>query len=219
MPTKSKGRATRPSPEAPRLDAEAVAEAIGIPFEQWRYQCHTVSLAIVKEGLVEGRVVRGSCNSVFGQHSWIVPLDFYDGLFIAKDHWIIDPTLWSYDSATDGIWYGNYTDGRHRPHGAGSIWDYGKPYNTGQGEVIELTPSTPLSGAARAFLDMAVGEPLDLRGWSLLVHSPVEGWPAREILTAVDETKALCQLTPIDIIGNYTDRNPQGLYLKGDDAL
>lgn len=198
------------------LDVDAVVQEIGVSFEDWARRCHEISLAIVKAGLVEGRVVRGSSKATISQHSWIVPLDFYDGTFIAKDHWIIDPTLWSYDEKVEGIWYGNYSDGLHRLHGEGLIWDYGRP-GPPVSEVIELEPKGPLSGRAQEFLRLL--GPLDARGWSLLLHSPVEGWPAREILVAADNTPTLRGVIPIDILGNYTDLNPLGLYLPGADPL
>lgn len=106
-------------------------------------------------------------------------------------------------------WVGDMLDERHRPHGYGSIWDYGRPARSG-GPVIALTPKAPLGLAAREFLAM-VG-PLDARGWMALAHAPVNGWPAGEIFAAMDDTDALCVLVPIDILGMTTDRNPGGVY-------
>lgn len=44
-----------------------------------------------------------------------------------------------------------------------------------------------------------------------------QNWPAAEIIAAIDDTKALSALVPIDILGMLTDRNPSGLYLPGDE--
>lgn len=189
------------------LDVDAVAAAIDWPFERWAHQCHAVSLAIVRAGFVPGgRVARGTCTGVMSQHSWIVAGDDC----YAADARIIDPTLWSYDSAVDGVWYGTARDGRHVPHGGtGSIWTYGKPTHAG-GDTITLTPAEPLSAEARRFLRMV--EPLDRTGWSVLLHAPVDGWPAGEIVAAASDTPALAALVPIDLLGMLTDRNPSGGY-------
>jgi hypothetical protein len=45
-----------------------------------------------------------------------------------------------------------------------------------------------------------------------LANAPVEGWPAREILTAMAATPRLAACVPIDILGMVTDLNPKGLY-------
>ncbi len=123
---------------------------------------------------------------------------------------IVDPTLWSYDPEVEGIWVGTMKDGRHHPHGKGLIWDYGRAGNT-EGEIIEL--AVPVSPWAQNFLE-AFGAPLDYHGWDLLAHAPVEGWPAAEIIAAMDDTPALAHMIPIDIVGMLTDRNPGSCYLK-----
>ena len=190
-----------------KIDKKAVSAALA-PLEQWSHRCHEASIAVVKAKIIPGaRVARGHCIGVGGQHSWVTIGDPYaDGVQI------IDPTLWSYDREIKGIWYGKggpYR--RHTPHGGqGSIWRYGKPTHGG-GPTIELTPSFELSEAAKDFL--ALIEPLDRRGWDLLAHAPVTGWPAAEIIAAIDDTAALSAIVPIDILGMLTDRNPGGLYL------
>lgn len=201
------------------LTIGAIEEAIGRPFESWAHTCHATSLAIVKAGLVPGgRVTRGWCNGVSSQHSWVTvemwraewfDADFWQGeaLLINPAALIIDPTLWSYRDDVEGVWVGTLDDGLHVPHGAGSIWDWGKP-TRGAGETI--TRPRGLSPAAKDFLDL-IG-PLDYEGWSRLIHAPVEGWPSHEILTAVYEVRHLAGIPPIDIIGMYTDHNPKGLY-------
>src|SRR5262249_50592591 len=145
-------------------------------------------------------------KGVGGQHSWVVLADdCYDDRAV-----IIDPTLWSYDESVTGVWVGTYRAGLHVPHGKGFIWDWGRP-NRATGPVIELTPSKPFSQAARGFLDLR--GPLDHEGWRLLAHAPVEGWPAGEILAAIENTPGLAGRVPIDILGMTTDLNPKGLYL------
>lgn len=57
--------------------------------------------------------------------------------------------------------------------------------------------------------------PLDRPGWMRLASCPVGGWPAAEVLAAMDDTPALQTLVPIDRLGMLTDRNPGGLYLAG----
>lgn len=194
-----------------RLDVAEVEKAIKIPFKKWAHQCHGISLAIIQAGLVEGRVARGSCMGVGGQHSWIVVGDdCYD-----QKAQIVDPTLWSYDATVKGIWYGTYKGGRHEPFGGfDSIWKWGRPSDP-TGPVVELTPAFKMSKDATMFLDMM--GPLDVRGWAMLVnHAPVGGWPAGEIFAAIDDTERLSVLIPVDKLGMVTDRNPGGLYLKGD---
>lgn len=56
--------------------------------------------------------------------------------------------------------------------------------------------------------------PLDRRAWHLLAsQAPVLGWPAAEIIAAMDDTEELSAFVPIDRLGMLTDRNPGGLYL------
>lgn len=188
----------------PPVDLDAVRDVLG-DLVAWEQQCHAASLHVVQSGVLgpEARVARGTCRGVGGQHSWIVLGDPYD-----ESARIVDPTLWSYDETVDGIWTGFGVE-RHRPHGHGSIWDYGRPVGDG-GEPIALTPSTPLSGDAEFFLDML--GPLDRVGWIRLADAPVGGWPAGEIIAAMDDTPDLEALVPIDRLGMLTDRNPGGLY-------
>jgi hypothetical protein len=187
---------------------EPIARAIGVPVRDWAHKCHQISLAIIRLGIFgdQARVARGTCRGVRGQHSWIAPTgDCYDPMAP-----ILDPTLWSYVPGTPTLLVTTLRGAHeHRPHGHGSIWDYGKPTSTG-GEPVALTPSTPLSDEAARFLDLL--GPLDRRGWLMLANAPVGGWPAGEILAAIDDTEALTALVPIDRLGMLTDRNPSGLY-------
>jgi hypothetical protein len=152
----------------------------------------------------DARVARGWCKGV-GVHSWAVIGDPY-----SPDVVIVDPTLWSYDPDVEGIWVGTAKDGRHRPQGAGSIWEHGRPPEPVD-EPIALTPKVPLSRFAQQFLAEMVG-PLDYVGWMSLANSPVGGWPAAEIIAAMDDTQAVRAAIPMDILGMLTDRNPSGLY-------
>jgi len=177
-----------------------VEEAISMPIEMWAGRCHQVSLAIVKAGIVEGRVARGGCQGVGCEHSWIVCGDCYD-----PEATVVDPTLWCWDQQVTGIWIGRNLE-RHAPKGLGSIWEYGRPSHHG-GRTIELAYRP--EGAGR-FLDL-VG-PLDIAGWLELANAPVGGWPCAGVLGAMVDTPGLAELVPIDIVGMMTDRNPSGLY-------
>ena len=183
-----------------------LADNMGFPVHMVALNCHAVSLALVKSGLAgpDARVARGWARGVPGQHSWVALGDPYD-----PDVHIIDATLWSYDPSVPDVWTGTARDGVHRPHGAGHIFESTMPNHHG-GEVITLTPATPLGPEAERFLRM-IG-PLDLRGWADVTRMPVGGWPAGEIFAAMDDTPGLGVLVPIDIIGMCTDRNPEGLY-------
>lgn len=175
------------------------------PLEAWSHKCHEASLQIVRSGIVApSRVARGVCMGVGAQHSWVVlGDDCYN-----SDATIIDPTLWSYDSRVDGIWVGSYRDELHIPFGKGQIWAWGRPPAATE-EVVELTPSKPLSREALKFLELL--GPLDDQGWRMLAHAPVEGWPAGEIFEAMCDTGMEARI-PIDLLGMTTDRNPKGLY-------
>lgn len=194
------------------LEVAHVEEVIGIPFADWAHNCHGISLAIVKAGLVPGgRIARGTCLGVFGQHSWIVDgPNVYD-----RDARIIDPTLWSYRDDVDGILFTTPDDKyEHRPHGHGNIWAWGRP-ESGDDEPMVLPNADALSKEAKSFL-RACG-PLDRLGWgTLFSQAPVGGWPAGEIIGAACDA-GWEVLVPIDRIGMCTDRNPGGLYLEGDE--
>jgi hypothetical protein len=183
----------------------AQAYALLKPLQNWYHDCHGASAKVVGDGaFAPCRLARGVCQGVGSQHSWVVlGDDCYD-----ETATIIDPTLWSYDPAVVGILVCSMEDGRHRPHGSGSIWDWGKPVSGG-GAPITLEPKEPFSDAALLFLELL--GPLDRDGWIMLANGPVEQWPAAEIMPAIEDTVG--PVVPIDIIGMLTDRNPTGVYL------
>lgn len=175
-------------------------------------ECHAASLEIVRsEAFADqrARVARGWTPDV-GKHSWVALGDPYD-----EDVFVLDPTLWSYIDAEPTMWFGRASERPHRPRGFGSIWEYGRPVSTTEA-YVELEPRTPLSYAARQFL--ALVEPLDLWAWGCLANSPVGGWPAREIIEAMDDTPRLAALVPIDVLGMLTDRNPGRRYTNDPDT-
>lgn len=193
------------------IDMGAV-RAVLHPLDQWAAQCHAASLKLVQSGVLgECRVARGGCKGVMGQHSWVVlGDDCYD-----EDATIIDPTLWSYDESVEGVWVGTMRDGKHVPHGKGSIFQWGRPETAEEvgEEPLDIEPPEGWSPMARLFLDMLPG-PLGRKGWAQLAHAPVEGWPAGEIINAMCESDDVSFYVPIDIVGMVTDRNPSGLYLS-----
>lgn len=186
---------------------DAVCEAVGVPYADWRARCHEMSLKILRTGWFgPGRVARGYAIGVVGQHSWIVlGHDVYDPQAV-----IVDPTLrlWRKDPEP-GITVGRCSELWHQPHGLGSCFTAVLPSHHG-GPDIRLPASAQLSPVAWAWLAM-VG-PLDARGWMQVAHLPVSDWPAKEIITAMYETPALRAFIPIDIVGHLTEFNPNELY-------
>lgn len=179
-------------------------------FEDFKHDCHSVSLALVRSGLLgEGgpnlRVARGACFGVGGQHSWVVMGHPYDDRAI-----IVDLTLWSYSPSQPRIWLGSIQSRLHTPKGYGMIYDGPRPQARG-GEIVKIDTAN-MSPEAQHFL-RAIG-PLDYRGWGALwSHSGMLGWPAQEILEAfIDQHPTMAALVPIDIIGMVTDRNPEEIY-------
>lgn len=201
------------------MNVAGLAAIIEIPPERWGGRCHEISLAIVRRYFPPGkaRVARGWCQGVPGQHSWVVtgyrtnergwPPDCYD-----PSCPIIDATLWSYLGEEPQVWEGTLDEGRHVPHGAGSIWEWGRPALP-TGEPVTITPPAPWSQEAVDFLNLL--GPLDDAGWRMLCHAPVQGWPAGEIFRAL-YLGGYEHALPIDIVGMATDLNPSGLYLRGD---
>lgn len=177
---------------------------VGAPLETFHHQCHAASIALVKSGVLGdgARVARGTCPGVGGQHSWVVLGDPY-----YPDVPVVDPTLWSYLDGAPELWEGRAHIRPHTPHGAGSIWDWGRPV-AGDGPIIKLDG---LSRDAELFLQLL--GPLDRRGWLNLFSAPVGGWPAAEVYAAAWQSDELGALVRIDLVGMLTDLNPSGLYL------
>ena len=184
---------------------KALPEAIG-GLDQWAQRCHECSLALIRTGLLpdDARVARGWCGSISSQHSWVVIGNPYD-----ENAPVLDGTLWSYTDQKPRLFFCPKGNLQYQPHGAGSIWEYGRP-DAPVDEVITL--KTKLSKTAADFLTMAAPNGLDYLGWSVLAHAPVGGWPAREIISAMYDDERLGPLIPIDIVGMLTDKNPGGLY-------
>ena len=200
---------------------EQIADAIGLPLDEWHGNCHTVSLAMLREGIVQGRVARGTARGVGSQHSWIALCDpslspltpaVYDPAVP-----ILDPTLWCYREDVEGLWHGTLADDIHFPHGGRRVWDTGCPM-PGVGEPIVFDGLPSSAAAFVRFLDnQNGGRPLDLEGWSRLVHGGLRGIPELSALVeAAADHPDLRARIPIDIIGMHTSRNPGGLYLHND---
>lgn len=178
-------------------------------LDRFAHQCHAASLALAEADVLARpvNVARGVLPGISGQHSWAVVGDPYDPTAV-----IVDLTAWSYDvkrpevipphsmTTVPRVWVTTGAAGGHRPHGAGSIWEYGAPA-CGDGESIVLQGQ--VSDEARSFLmlvaEMHGRDGLDVRGWMNLLKSPVEGWPSREIVAAAVKTPSLAALVPIDI--------------------
>lgn len=186
------------------MTPETFEELTGRSLASFARQCHAASLALVKAG-VGKRVLRGTCRGVGGQHSWVL----MSGDVYSPDAVILDPTLWSYDPAVTGTWEGRARLRAHRPHGYGSIWQWGCP-ESGGGETIKLR--SVLSREAETFLAM-IG-PMDYQAWAMLTNAPCQGWPAGEVFAAMADDPRLSALVPIDKLGMLTDRNPGKLYMR-----
>lgn len=186
----------------------SIAEEIGVPYPQWINQCHAISLAILRTGRFGyGRIARGSCVGVPGQHSWIVlDKDVYNSKAI-----IVDPTMAHHVKDKRGIVADYACNLPHNPKGKGNIF-HGphRPTSCGDEPVTLVEPEGGWSGRARQFLRM-VG-PLDQRGWGSLFEGPMEGWPAAEIVQAALNTPGMSAWVPIDIKGMLTETNPGNLY-------
>lgn len=178
------------------LTIDEVAEAIGKTPDDFHGACHSISLALVRTGILgpEARVARGYAKGVNSQHSWVSQGNPY-----YLNTQIIDPTLWTYRDDVDDIWYGTRLDDIHMPHGGGMIWHAGRPAHQG-GPDMPLGRSG-LSEEARSFLNLI--EPLDRAGWVRLIHLPLEGWPSAEIIGAIlDQWPDMEVNVPVDVIGN-----------------
>lgn len=193
----------------PVITKDDVAAVLGKPFEDTAYDCHGVSLSLVRNmpELKTGRVARGWAFGVTGQHSWVVLGDPYDSTAT-----IVDATLWSYTDDVDGVVVLPGWSKRYTPHGArGHIFNKGMPHSSG-GEIIELSEEGKEYLTPRAWDFLKMFGPLDFLGWHQLAHAPVKGWPAKEIISAMWLTPGLSALCPIDVVGMVTDLNPAESY-------
>lgn len=195
-------------------DPKRLADKIGIPVTHWVNKCHQVSLALVKTGEFgpTARVARGWSLGIHSQHSWIVLGDPY-----AWDAVIIDATNPEFHRSGEIIHVSMFENGgRYMPQGWGVLAEEEREglqhiMPTFQGPERPLTPKTPLSADAQLFL-AEIG-PMDFRRWCWLASMlPMQGWPAKEIIEAMDDSGMRAAI-PVDILGMVTDRNPRGLYL------
>lgn len=191
--------------EALRRTAQTALE----PMKQWHHRCHEASIALVLSGKIKGlRVARGVCRVVGGQHSWCVIGDPYDEKAV-----ILDPTLWSYTNIAPEVFVGDRKRWGHKPFGTGNIFTWGRPPEVPERKAYRIKP--PKGGwspAARVFFQV-LGH-IDLEGWRVLAHAPVQGWPAEEVLRAMSRhSEELRMAIPVDIRGMLLDEVPD-LYPK-----
>lgn len=94
-----------------QLNIQEIEVQIDIPIDVWEGNCHGIASAIVKSGMIDGRVERGhwlgdvSAGSTFYKrtiipHSWIR----------ASDGSIIDPTRWCFEQVEPYIYIGKDED-------------------------------------------------------------------------------------------------------------
>lgn len=213
-----------PIPALPTI--EEIGSVIGVPPTEWHGQCHAVSLAIVRAGIIpHARVARGTCRGVRGQHSWIVgpTANGRLGDCYADNAVIIDPTLFAYRDDVEGVYALHAdVDGWHVPHGKGPhIMNHGrppKPRPDGPGPIdLSGEAMAEMDADARSWINTMFG-PLDRDGWTHLAHTTVIGWPAEQIVRAMALDRRLWTLIPIDRVGMLTALNPGDLYLHTDDA-
>lgn len=187
-------------------ELQSLAQEVLAPMRQWENRCHEASVKLVASGVIKGlRVARGSCRLVPSQHSWAVLGNPYD-----KGALILDPTLWSHTRVSPEVFVGTGKKWGHKPHGSGSIFEFGRP-PLPTGKIVKLAPPKEgWSTAAKGFL--AVIGPLDFEGWSVLAHCPVGGWPSKEILGQLRKHPQLGNFIPIDIVGMLLEDTCGDLY-------
>lgn len=174
-----------------------LAEGALAPMKRWSKQCHAASVRLVESGVIPGaRVARGTCRMVPGQHSWVCIGDPY-----ADNVLILDPTLWSYTGVAAEVWVGERKRFNHRPFGYGNIFAWGRPPNCKLKQAVSLPePEGGWTSAAKTFLEML--GPIDMDGWRILAHAPVQGWPATEIMTQMcRHSESMRMMIPVDIRG------------------
>lgn len=86
-----------------------IAEAIDLPLEKWRRNCHVVSCAVIREGLMEGRAVFGH---YYGHASPKSPLYvpghpcYPHGWIVQPDGTIADFTRWVFEAVQPYLFVG-----------------------------------------------------------------------------------------------------------------
>lgn len=207
------------------LTVADIEEATGLPKAEWSKNCHTISLAIVKSGVlgVPARVARGWARGVKSQHSWVVygwPGDTELPSCYDPEALILDASLWSYIPGTPELLWTQANDGTHHPHGGeGHIMSWGQP-PFAVDEPIDLTPEGGWPKEASFWMnDMLHGRPLDRDGWATIAAAPAGGWEKAlgQLLAAMSADERTSFLVPIDKLGMLTELNPGGLYLDGPD--
>lgn len=191
----------------PTISTNEVAAVSRVPLGHWHFNSHQVSLDIVRSGIFPyARVVQGTATGVHGPHHWVVLAeDVYD-----KYATIIDPTLWCHDPSLRGTWIGTLQNEIHHPKGEGYIWDFDYPENSSFTDTVALRKDG-LSTQAKYFLSRI--EPINLDGWRRLMRSPMQGWPAGEIIDQMKHSPELSDLVPEALEGMLTNRNPNGAWL------
>lgn len=191
----------------PTISMQDLADIVTIPLGHWHFNAHRVCLDIVRSGLFPySRVVEGSARGVHGTHHWLtLSEDVYD-----KYGTIVDPTLWCHDPSLQGVWIGTLQEEIHHPRGEGYIWDHSYPENSSFKGTVSLNKEG-LSTQAKYFLSRV--EPLNLDGWRRLMRSPMQGWPAGEIIDQMKHSAELAAIVPEELEGMLTNRNPSGAWL------
>lgn len=168
--------------------------------ETWRGNCHGASLSLANQLANAGifsRVARGTATGVRGQHSWlVVGPDCYDEKAL-----ILDGTLNTYADLDAEVWVGTLAYLLHTPHGSGTMFDGGMP-TSGNGAEITLG----ISEQTDSFLRHFTSGPRDLQWWDGVVHLPVGGWPAAEVISAAYDNHEIRPRIPIDLVGMLTTK-------------
>ncbi len=100
----AKSRSSRLFPSA-----EAIAEAIGIPFADWEGNCFTIARVIVEAKLIAGKAVYGTYRGPISENGYWASragIAFvHHGWIRSPDGMIVDPTRWSFEAVKPYIFY------------------------------------------------------------------------------------------------------------------
>jgi len=98
--------------ELKNITVKEIEQAIGIPADDWKGNCHAIACEVVKAGLVEGEAVYGHWRGPVAKTSM-----FYrenSGLGICRHGWvetadgfILDPTRWVFEDTEPYIFIGD----------------------------------------------------------------------------------------------------------------